>query len=79
MTDLRKIKLSYKEINANDYVKYIGCTKEQIRWGNNDDPEPVLVPGGVYYVLETIVKSSHTKLILRGVTGKFNSVCFEKL
>jgi hypothetical protein len=79
MKDLRKLNLSYREIKEGDYVKFVGCTREQINWGNNTDPENLLVPGGVYFVQQMIVKSSHTKLILRGVEGKFNSVCFERL
>lgn len=79
MKDLRKFSYSYKEIREGDYVKFVGCTREQINWGNNTDPEELLIYGGVYYVQEVIVKSSHTKLILRGVEGKFNSVCFERL
>lgn len=77
--DLKIPKFSYREIKEGDFVRFVGCTKEQVRWGNNTDPEDLLVPGGVYYVLHAIVKSSHTKLILRGVEGKFNSVCFERL
>jgi hypothetical protein len=79
MKNLRKLELSYGEIREGDYVKFTGCTREQVNWGNNTDPEDLLVPGGVYYVQQIIVKSSHTKLILRGVEGKFNSVCFERL
>jgi hypothetical protein len=79
MKYLRKFSYSYKEIREGDYVKFSGCTKEQINWGNNTDPEELLVSGGVYYVQQVIVKSSHTKLVLRGVEGKFNSVCFERL
>jgi hypothetical protein len=79
MKDLRKLNLSYREIKEGDYVKFVGCTREQINWGNNTDPENLLVPGGVYFVQQMIVKSSHSKLILRGVEGKFNSVCFERL
>jgi len=79
MKDLRKSKFSYEEIREGDYVKFIGCTKEQVNCGNNTDPEELLVYGGVYYVQKMIIKSSHTKLILRGVEGKFNSVCFERL
>lgn len=77
--DLKIPSLSYGEIQEGDYVKFVGCTKEQIAWGNNTDPQPLLVYGGVYYVEQMIVKSSHTKLILRGVEGRFNSVCFERL
>lgn len=79
MKDFRKLNLSYREIKEGDYVKFVGCTREQINWGNNTDPENLLVPGGVYFVQQMIVKSSHSKLILRGVEGKFNSVCFERL
>jgi len=68
-----------KKIEKGDFVKFSGCTKEQVNWGCNTDPEGLLVYGGVYYVNEVIVKSSHTKLVLRGVEGKFNSVCFEKM
>jgi hypothetical protein len=78
-TDLRIPTYSYGEIREGDYVKFTGCTREQVNWGNNTDPEPLLVYGGVYYVQELIVKSSHSKLVLRGVEGKFNSVCFERL
>ena len=79
MKDLRKLKSSYSEIKEGDFVKFIGCTKEQVAWGSNTDPQDLLVYGGVYYVQELIVKSSHSKLVLRGVEGKFNSVCFERL
>jgi hypothetical protein len=79
MKDLKKPKYSFYNIKEGDYVKFTGCSREQVNWGNNTDPENILVPGGVYYVQQMIVKSSHTKLILRGVEGKFNSVCFESL
>jgi hypothetical protein len=77
--DLRKMGNHFSKIKKDDYVKFVGCTREQVQWGNNTDPENLLVPGGIYYVEEMIVKSSHSKLILRGVKGKFNSVCFECL
>jgi hypothetical protein len=79
MKNLKRINPSFCEIREGDYVKFVGCTREQVNWGNNTDPEDILVHGGVYYVQELIIKSSHTKLILRGVEGKFNSVCFERL
>lgn len=62
-----------------NYVKYIGCTQEQINWGNNDDPRRILFEGDTYYVESVEVYSSHTKLTLRGIYGEFNSVCFEKV
>ncbi len=64
-------------IRAGDTVKFLGCSKEQIQWGNNDDPNPHLFVGDKYYVEHVHIHSQHTKIELRGVRGKFNSVCFE--
>ena len=60
-------------------VRFIGCSKEQIAWGNNTDPTGILIVGDKYYVEKVEVHSYHTKIHLRGVTGRFNSVCFEKI
>jgi hypothetical protein len=79
MKDLRKVNYPIRKIREGDYVKFSGCTREQINWGNNTDPNELLIHGGIYFVEQVIVKSSHTKLILRGVEGKFNSVCFERM
>ena len=39
-------------IEPGDIVEYIGCSKEQIRWGNNDDPaQSFLIVGREYNVL----------------------------
>jgi hypothetical protein len=62
-----------------DKAIYLGCTQEQINWGGNDDPTKTLIEGAMYYVEKVEVRSQHTKLTLRGVSGKFNSVCFGKL
>ena len=62
-----------------DKVIYIGCIQEQINWGSNDDPRKILFENFVYCVETVDVHSYHTKLTLRGVHGKFNSVCFEKI
>jgi len=62
-----------------DKAIYLGCTQEQINWGGNDDPSKTLIEGAMYYVEKVEVRSQHTKLTLRGVCGKFNSVCFGKL
>ncbi len=64
-------------MKSGDYVRFIGCSKEQIQWGNNDDPNPQLFVGDTYYVEHVEVHSQHTKIELRGVKGKFNSVCFD--
>jgi len=65
-------------IRVGDTVKFIGCTIDQVRWGNNDDPNGKLIVGDKYYVEHVEVHSQHTKIQLRGVLKeKFNSVCFE--
>jgi|TARA_B100001094_G_scaffold84721_2_gene81072 hypothetical protein len=61
-----------------DQVRFLGCTPEQVRWGNNDDPQLKLIEGNTYLVEEVEIHSQHTKITLIGVDGKFNSVCFEK-
>jgi hypothetical protein len=68
-----------ENFRAGEYVRFIGCDRDQIAWGNNDDPNPLLFVGDKYYVEKVEVHSQHTKLTLRGVSGRFNSVCFEKL
>lgn len=60
-----------------DYVKFLGFSKEQINWGGCDDPSPHLFVGDKYYVERVEVHTYHTKIELRGVKGRFNSVCFE--
>jgi len=65
-------------LKVGDIVRFIGCSPEQIRWGNNDDPNLQLFVGDKYYVEHVKIHSQHTKIQLRGIVGKFNSVCFEK-
>jgi len=61
-----------------DIVQYTGCTKEQIRWGNNDDPRSFLILGREYTIEKVEVHSQHTKVKLRHKMGMFNSVCFKR-
>lgn len=68
-----------KMIKQGCCVKFLGCSKEQINWGKCDDPNPLLFVGDKYYVEHVYVHSQHTKIELRGVKGKFNSVCFEAI
>jgi len=63
-------------MKKNDTVEYIGCSQEQINWGNNNDPRSVLVIGEEYIVEKVIVHSQHTKIKLYNKVGMFNSVCF---
>ena len=71
--------LRMEELHKGDTVKFIGCSKEQINWGNNDDPNKLLFVGDKYTIEKVEVHSYHTKLTLRGVYGRFNSTCFEKV
>lgn len=64
-------------IKVGDTVKFLGCSPEQIQWGSNDDPNPVLFVGDKYYVEHVHIHAQHSKIELRGIKGKFNSVCFE--
>lgn len=60
-----------------DRVKYLGYTKEQVRWGNNDTPY-MLIVGRTYTISWVEVHSQHTKVSIKGVDNnmKFNSVHF---
>ena len=68
-----------ENFRAGNLAKYIGCSQNQINWGSNDDPRGILIEGDLYYVEKVEIHSQHTKLTLRGVSGRFNSVCFERV
>ena len=60
-------------------VRYIGASDAQAQWGGCDDPRDVLVEGEVYEVDKKEIYAWNTKILLVGVEGRFNSVCFERL
>ena len=64
-------------MKKNDIVEYLGCSEEQIRWGNNDDPRSFLIVGKEYTIEKVDVHSQHTKVKLYNKMGWFNSVCFK--
>ena len=64
-------------MKKNDVVEYIGCSQEQINWGNNDDPRSFLIVGKEYTIEKVDVHSQHTKIRLYNKVGWFNSVCFQ--
>lgn len=66
------------KIKRGDCVMFIGSSREQVNWGGNDNPDDVLVRGKEYIVEQTEYHTSHTKLILAGYEGKYNSVSFLK-
>jgi hypothetical protein len=63
-------------IKKGDKAKFIGCSKEQIAWGNCDDTSHLILDY-IYTVDEVEVRSQHTKIKLVEKQGRFNSVCFE--
>jgi len=68
------------DIKIGDVVEYIGCSKEQVKWGNNDDPnQSFLIVGREYIVSDVKVHSQHTKVSILNKSGRFNSVCFRKV
>ena len=68
------------DIKIGDVVEYIGCSKEQVKWGNNDDPaQSFLLIGREYIVSDVEVHSQHTKVSVLNKSGRFNSVCFRKV
>jgi len=63
-------------MKKNDTVEYLGCSDEQVRWGNNDDPKSFLIVGTEYKIEKVDVHRQHTKIKLYNKMGWFNSVCF---
>ena len=65
-------------IKKGQWVIFCGCTEEQSRWGNNDEPDNLEV-GKAYQIESVELHKWHTKLKLVDIDGKFNSVCFTEL
>lgn len=60
------------------YVRYVGATQDQVNWGSNDDPRPLLTIGETYAIEKISVHSWHTKISLQGFPGLlFNDASFE--
>jgi len=66
------------QLKIGDVVEYLGCSKEQIAWGNNDEPSLCSI-GKKYSVIKVDIHRYHTKIELEGIPGRFNSVCFSKV
>jgi len=64
-------------MKTGDKVKFISATDDQINWGSNDDPRLVLDTNIIYEIENIKVHSWHTKVYLKGIKGKFNSVHFK--
>lgn len=64
----------------NRKFKYIGSSKEQVEWGNNDDPSQFCKEGDELTLLESDEHNYHTKLIFTEFPDKkFNSVSFKEV
>jgi len=64
-------------MKTGDKVKFTSADDDQINWGSNDDPRPLLNTEDVYEIESVEVHSWHTKIYLKGIKGKFNSVSFK--
>ena len=61
-----------------DKVKFIGCSKAQKQWDNNDNADKLIL--GSEYIISNIDEHSwHTKISFEEIGGQFNSVCFEDI
>lgn len=69
--------MRYRKIEIGNKVKFISSNKSQVEWGNNDDPDLFLSKEQIYEIEKVEIHSYHTKLYLKGIKGKFNSVSFE--
>ena len=59
-------------------VKYLGASTEQVRWGGNDDPRPLLTVGALYDLRYRELHTWHTKIQLEGYPDLwFNDASFE--
>ena len=65
---------SYKP-EVGDIVTYNGYIPEQVCWGSNDTPY-MLIVGRQYTIDYVEPHSSYTKVGIKGVVGRFNSVHF---
>ena len=63
-------------MKVGDNVRFLGWTKEQVNWGNNDTTY-MLIRDSVYTITDVDIHSQHTKVQIKGVLGKFNSVHFQ--
>ena len=60
-----------------DKAIFTGCTKDQIRFGGNDDPNGILIEGQEYIIEDIDIHSHTSRIKLKGIKGQFNSVCFD--
>ena len=64
-----------RRMKRGDKVRYDGCSEAQQKWGNYNDHSKLVI-GGIYTVSKIEAHSWHTNVHLKGIDGRFNSVCF---
>ena len=52
-------------MKKNDTVEYIGCSEEQIKWGNNDDPRSFLIVGKKVNISPKVMTITARKITIR--------------
>lgn len=68
-----------KDLEVNDKLIFVEASDEQVKWGNNDDPRPLMTRGDKLTLKHKEVHTWHTKLEFVEFPGKkFNSVHFKK-
>jgi hypothetical protein len=65
-------------VKTGDRVRFVGCSAEQTAWGEHTDPVGILTMGSIYMITDVEVHAWHTTIELDGISGTFNSVCFEE-
>ena len=71
------VSLDVCDCEGGELVRYVGASDAQVNWGGCDDPREILVEGDLFLLEDVEVHSWHTKVKLKGIEGRFNSVCFE--
>jgi hypothetical protein len=70
------MRLDIEKLKRGDLIVFTGCSEEQRRFSESDDPVGVLDVGRTYEVDKVNVSSWYTNIMLTGIVGWFNSVCF---
>ena len=60
-----------------DMATYLGCSDDQVSYGGHNDPRGILIEGKIYEIEDLVIESYVSRMMLKGIEGSFNSVCFE--
>jgi hypothetical protein len=62
-----------------DKIRFVGCSEDQVKWGNHSGNPKSLTIGAVYTIKSIEEHTWHTKIFLIEKNGSFNTVCFEEV